>query len=77
MFSFSRFRGTDDGRSDDSDGDGGRKIIGVKALDRITGETFDIYAKHIIFAGGPFTDALRQKEDGSTSPVEPSSPVRV
>ena len=57
---------------DGGDGDGGRKIIGVKALDRITGETFDIYAKHIIFAGGPFTDALRQKEDGTSNPVEPA-----
>ena len=59
----------------DDGGDGGsagKKIIGVKALDRITGETFDIYAKHIIFAGGPFTDALRQKEDGTSNPVEPS-----
>jgi len=38
------------------------KVIGVKAQDRITGEMFEIYAKHIVFAGGPFTDALRQKE---------------
>lgn len=46
------------------------KVIGVKALDRITGETFPIYAKHVIFAGGPFTDALRQLEDGTDKPVE-------
>lgn len=38
------------------------KVVGVKACDRITGRTFDIYAKNIIFAGGPFTDALRGME---------------
>lgn len=46
------------------------KVVGVKALDRITGEVFPIYAKHVIFAGGPFTDALRQLEDGTDKPVE-------
>mmetsp|Transcript_12491 Transcript_12491/g.18675 ORF Transcript_12491/g.18675 Transcript_12491/m.18675 type:complete len:907 (-) Transcript_12491:83-2803(-) len=46
------------------------KVIGVKAQDRISGETFEIYAKNIIFAGGPFTDKLRSKEekDGGTVP---------
>jgi len=48
------------------------KVIGVTALDRITGESMDIYAKHVIFAGGPFTDALRQKEDGTEKPVKPA-----
>ena len=45
------------------------KVVGVKALDRNTGEIFPIYAKHVIFAGGPFTDALRQLEDGTDKPV--------
>lgn len=46
------------------------KVIGVKATDRITGDKFSIYAKNVIFAGGPFTDALRQKESGSKKPVK-------
>lgn len=46
------------------------KVVGVKATDRVTGNTLEIYAKHIIFAGGPFTDALRQKEDGTSRPVK-------
>jgi len=46
------------------------KVIGVKTLDRITGEKFEIYSKHVIFAGGPFTDALRQKESGTAEPVK-------
>ena len=48
------------------------KVVGVKACDRITGKTFEIYSKHIIFAGGPFTDALRQHEDGTSKPVKPA-----
>jgi glycerol-3-phosphate dehydrogenase len=42
------------------------KVVGVKALDRMTGTTFEIKAKKVVFAGGPFTDSLRemeQKED--------------
>ena len=45
------------------------RISGVRAIDRTTGDKFDIRAKHVIFAGGPFTDALRQKEDGTSRPV--------
>ncbi|KAL3809231.1 hypothetical protein ACHAXA_005279 [Cyclostephanos tholiformis] len=48
------------------------RISGVRALDRVTGEAFEIRARNVIFAGGPFTDALRQKEDGTSRPVAPS-----
>lgn len=48
------------------------KVIGVKAVDRITGDAFKIYAKNVIFAGGPFTDALRQKESKDAAPVKPA-----
>ena len=52
------------------------KVIGCKVLDRIRGETFEIYAKNIIFAGGPFTDALREKEiDVSKNAVEQLTPA--
>ena len=43
------------------DGDD-KKVIGVKAKDRMSGDTFEIHAKKIIFAGGPFTDNLRKLE---------------
>ena len=48
------------------------EVIGVKAEDRISGETFEIYAKNIIFAGGPFTDKLRSKEEKNGEAVEPA-----
>mmetsp|Transcript_31249 Transcript_31249/g.57950 ORF Transcript_31249/g.57950 Transcript_31249/m.57950 type:complete len:907 (+) Transcript_31249:25-2745(+) len=48
------------------------KVVGVKALDRITGDTMEIYADNVIFAGGPFTDALRQKESQDGAPVKPA-----
>lgn len=48
------------------------KVVGVKAEDRISGETFEIYAKHIIFAGGPFTDKLRNKEQKTGESVPPA-----
>ena len=38
------------------------KAVGVCAIDRMTGKEFTIHAKRIIFAGGPFTDELREKE---------------
>ena len=53
----------------------GKKIIGIKALDRMTNTTFDIYAKNIVFAGGPFTDSLRQMEFKSTSSSNSSDEI--
>mmetsp|Transcript_48819 Transcript_48819/g.118151 ORF Transcript_48819/g.118151 Transcript_48819/m.118151 type:complete len:762 (+) Transcript_48819:211-2496(+) len=47
--------------TDDNDN---KKVIGVKATDRMTGKTFEIRAKKVIFAGGPFTDKLRELEEG-------------
>jgi len=38
------------------------KVIGVRAVDRMTGNTFEIRAKRVVFAGGPFTDSLREME---------------
>jgi glycerol-3-phosphate dehydrogenase len=46
------------------------KAIGVKVRDRLNGgKEFNVYAKAIIFAGGPFTDELRQIEDPSSKPA--------
>ncbi len=38
------------------------KVIGVEALDRMTGRSFAIKAKKVVFAGGPFTDRMREME---------------
>jgi len=38
------------------------KVIGVHAVDRMTGNTFEIRAKRVVFAGGPFTDSMREME---------------
>ena len=37
--------------------------MGVRARDLMTGDEFDVRAKSIVFAGGPFTDSLREMED--------------
>ena len=46
------------------------KVIGVLAVDRMTGETFEIRAKRVVFAGGPFTDGLREMEVDSEEDKE-------
>jgi len=42
----------------DSDG----KAYGITCRDNLTNKVFDVHAKQIIFAGGPFTDQLRKME---------------
>jgi glycerol-3-phosphate dehydrogenase len=44
-------------------------VTGAQAVDRMTGTTFQIRAKKVILAGGPFTDDLRQMEAGEQSPA--------
>ena len=41
-----------------------KKAVGIKATDRLTGESHELYAKHIVNAAGPWVDGIRQK-DGS------------
>ena len=43
--------------------------VGVHCVDKLTGMTFDVRAKSIIFAGGPFTDAMRALEDPASKPA--------
>lgn len=46
------------------------KVTGAKVLDRMTGKTWNISAKKIVLAAGPFTDELRRMEtegDSGTS----------
>ncbi len=38
------------------------KVVGAVVQDRMTGEEWVIHAKQVVLAGGPFTDALRQRE---------------
>lgn len=41
---------------------GTQEVTGATVRDEITGQTFDVMAKTIIFCGGPFTDDLRAME---------------
>jgi len=43
------------------------RAIGVVAVDRMTNQVLTIYAKKIIFCGGPFTDSMRKLEVSSSS----------
>mmetsp|Transcript_11808 Transcript_11808/g.25573 ORF Transcript_11808/g.25573 Transcript_11808/m.25573 type:complete len:748 (+) Transcript_11808:65-2308(+) len=45
------------------------KAAGVRVKDNLTGKAFDVRAKSIVFAGGPFTDHLRKIEDPSCKPA--------
>ena len=46
------------------------KVIGVHAVDRMTGDAFEIRAKRVVFAGGPFTDSMREMEIDSEEAKE-------
>jgi glycerol-3-phosphate dehydrogenase len=48
------------------------KVIGIKSLDRMTNKEFDIYSKKIVFAGGPFTDNLREMEEDDVTQMKPA-----
>ena len=49
--------------------DSNGKAVGVKVKDNISGKVFDVYAKSIVFAGGPFTDHMRKIEDNNCKPA--------
>ena len=49
------------------DADG--RASGVKVKDRRDGRTFDVRARSVVFAGGPFTDHLRKIEDPQCKPA--------
>jgi glycerol-3-phosphate dehydrogenase len=40
------------------------KVVGVRACDRLGGRRFEVYAKKIVCAVGPWTNVLMQKEEG-------------
>lgn len=45
------------------------KAIGIKCRDNLRRKEFDVHAKAIVFAGGPFTDSLRKMEDPNAAPA--------
>lgn len=60
------------------DKDGKAILTGAKVRDRLTGDTFDIKAKCIVNATGPFTDSLRQMDSPEVRKIcQPSSGVHV
>lgn len=54
------------------------RIVGARIRDTLTGEEFDVKAKGVINATGPFSDAVRKMDDPSVQEiVAPSSGVHV
>ena len=47
----------------------GDRISGVRARDMLTGSEYDIYAKTVINASGPFTDELRKLSDDKAEEI--------
>lgn len=54
------------------------KVIGVRCRDVFNGDSFDIYAKVIVNATGPFTDSVRKMENKeANSMIVPSAGVHI
>lgn len=47
----------------------GGKIVGVKVVDLLTGDSFEIHAKKIINATGPWVDTIREKDHSKKGKV--------
>uniref|UniRef100_A0A4W6DGS6 Glycerol-3-phosphate dehydrogenase, mitochondrial n=1 Tax=Lates calcarifer TaxID=8187 RepID=A0A4W6DGS6_LATCA len=57
---------------------GKEKVCGAHCKDVITGEEFDVKAKCVINATGPFTDSLRKMDNQETSNIcQPSAGVHI
>lgn len=41
-------------------------VVGARVRDRLTGDEWDVRAKKVVLAGGPFTDSLRKMEHGAS-----------
>ncbi|XP_023288384.1 glycerol-3-phosphate dehydrogenase, mitochondrial [Orussus abietinus] len=60
------------------DRDGNRVLIGAHVKDELTGEEWDVKAKAIINATGPFTDSIRKMDDHNVKEIcSPSSGVHI
>lgn len=54
------------------------RITGAKIKDKLSGKEFDVHAKVVINATGPFCDAVRKMSDkDATSIISPSSGVHI
>lgn len=53
-----------------------RIVTGARAVDRMTGKSFEIRAKKVIMAGGPFTDDMRAMETASGEQKSQSPAVK-
>ena len=61
-----------------SEKDGKRVLVGAHLKDELTGEEWDVKAKAIINATGPFTDHIRKMDDQSVQSIcAPSSGVHI
>jgi len=49
------------------------QVQGATVVDRMTNESFSIRAKQVVFAGGPFTDGLRQLEANPSDSAKKAS----
>lgn len=49
--------------------DNNENFVGVKVLDKVSNQEFDIFSKSILCCGGPFTDELRKLEDSTNNPI--------
>uniref|UniRef100_A0A8C8IJN6 glycerol-3-phosphate dehydrogenase n=1 Tax=Oncorhynchus tshawytscha TaxID=74940 RepID=A0A8C8IJN6_ONCTS len=57
---------------------GTERVCGVRCRDVITGQEFDVRAKCVINATGPFTDALRKMDDQKNPNIyQPSAGVHI
>lgn len=57
---------------------GEERVMGARVRDRLTGEEFDVKAKGVINATGPFCDSVRKMDEPTTQEiVAPSSGVHV
>lgn len=54
------------------------RVVGAKCRDVFTGDEFDVYAKVVINATGPFTDGIRRMENEKVNPmIVPSAGVHI
>ena len=58
--------------------DGKRVLTGARVKDELTGEQWDVKARAIINATGPFTDSIRKMDDQNVPEIcAPSSGVHI
>jgi glycerol-3-phosphate dehydrogenase len=51
----------------------GGRVSGAAVVDRLTGERFEVPARAVVNATGPFTDAVRRMEDADARPMVTAS----